>query len=320
MLSFSKSMAFDPVVAYRCGVAYDLHLTDRQGIHPIRHRNPTEGVTKLMFQTKVHRSKTSSMFSMLAVTYHTIVYQLRGGHRNAIIGILYAIAQGMTLVIIFFGMFQILGMRSSPIRGDYLLFIMSGVFLYMAHIQVVSGISKAGNPTSSMNLHSPMNTIVAIASAAIAALYRQMWTVLVVLAVYHLAYKPITMEAPIMALGMLLVCWFSGVAVGLVFLALTPWAPNLVPLIMQIYIRANMIASGKMFAANTLPAAMIAVFDWNPLFHAIDQARGFIFLHYTPMMTSLTYPIYLSCVLFVLGLMGEFYSRQHASLSWFAGR
>ena len=257
---------------------------------------------------------------MLAVMYHTIVYNLRGGHRNAIVGILLEIARGMTLVLVFFGMFQILGMRTSPLRGDYLLFIMSGVFIYMTHITAVSAITKSGNPTSSMNLHSPMNTIVAIVASAIAVLYRQFWTVLVVLAVYHLAYKPITIQMPIQAMGMLLVAWFSGCAVGLLFLALTPWAPNLVPLIMQIYIRANMIASGKMFVANTLPATMIAVFDWNPLFHAIDQARGFIFLHYTPMMTSLTYPIYLSLVILVIGMMGEFYSRQHASLSWFAGR
>ena len=217
-------------------------------------------------------------------------------------------------------MFHLLGMRTSPIRGDYLLFIMSGVFIYMTHITAVSAVSRAGKPTSAMNLHGPMNPIVSIVSACISVLYRQFFTVSVVLLVYHLAYQPISIQMPIQALGMLLVAWFSGCAVGLIFLALSPWAPNLVPLIMQIYIRANMIASGRMFVANALPASMIAIFDWNPLFHAIDQARGFIFLHYTPMMTSLTYPIYLSCVLLVLGLMGEFYSRQHASVSWFAGR
>jgi ABC-type polysaccharide/polyol phosphate export permease len=81
-----------------------------------------------------------------------------------------------------------------------------------------------------------------------------------------------------------------------------------------------MIASGKMFLANTLPASMIALFDWNPLFHAIDQARGFVFLHYTPMNSEIAYPIILSVVLLLIGLMAEFFSRQHASVSWFAGR
>lgn len=42
-----------------------------------------------------------------------------------------------------------------------------------------------------------------------------------------------------------------------------------------------MIASGKMFVANTLPNFMLAMFDWNPLLYTIDQARGFAFINYT---------------------------------------
>ena len=52
----------------------------------------------------------------------------------------------------------------------------------------------------------------------------------------------------------------------------------------------------------------------------LDQMRGAVFLHYNPQFTSVEYPIYVSLVLIMLGLMGEFFARQHASLSWFAGR
>jgi hypothetical protein len=31
--------------------------------------------------------------------------------------------------------------------------------------------------------------------------------------------------------------------------------------------------------ANTMPYFMLAMFDWNPLFHLIDQARGFTFIN-----------------------------------------
>ena len=27
---------------------------------------------------------------------------------------------------------------------------------------------------------------------------------------------------------------------------------------------------------------MLTIFDWNPLFHTIDQARGFTFINYNP--------------------------------------
>ena len=63
------------------------------------------------------------------------------------------------------------------------------------------------------------------------------------------------------ALGMLLLSWASGVAIGMVLLALKPWMPAVVGIFTQVYSRANMIASGKMFVANTLPSFMLAMFD-----------------------------------------------------------
>jgi ABC-type polysaccharide/polyol phosphate export permease len=260
------------------------------------------------------------MIGMLDVTYHSIVRKLRSGHRNAVVGLALSMLQGMTLVFAFFVMFTLLGLRSSPIRGDFILYIMSGIFLYMTHIKSVSAVAGAGGSTSSMMLHSPMNTIISIVSAAITALYMQLLTVMVVLTIYHIAFNPITIDQPIFALGVFILAWFSGCAVGLLFVALTPWFPNFMAFVKSIYIRVNMIASGKMFVVNALPASMVALFDWNPLFHIIDQMRGAAFLHYNPHVTSISYPIYVSLVLVMLGLMGEFFSRQHVSVSWFAGR
>ena len=68
----------------------------------------------------------------------------------------------------------------------------------------------------------------------------------------------------------------------MILLSAQPWAPGLVGMSATLFQRANMIASGKMFVANTLTPKMLALFDWNPLFHTIDQGRGFIFLNYTP--------------------------------------
>ena len=81
-----------------------------------------------------------------------------------------------------------------------------------------------------------------------------------------------------------------------------------------------MVASGKMFVANQMPGYILAMFDWNPLFHSIDQARGFVFLNYNPHFSSVSYPLLVSLVLIMLGMMGEFYTRQHASRSWEAGK
>ncbi|MGJ8621874.1 MAG: ABC transporter permease [Yoonia sp.] len=273
-----------------------------------------------MFRTPVPTSKTRSFFAMANVTYHTMVHTMRGGHRNAVVGILMNALRGLTLVVVFFVMFQLIGMRSSPVRGDYLLFIMTGVFMFLTHVMAVSEISGAGNPLSPMMLHPPMNTMVAIIAAALTSLYKQFLTIVIVLTVYHILVNPVYIDQPARAMGMFVLAWATGCAVGLVFLGLKPWFPNMTPILINLYRRANMIASGKMFLANALPASMVALFDWNPLFHIIDQTRGFVFLHYNPFQSSLMYPIYVGIALVMIGLMGEFFTRQHVSLSWTAGR
>ena len=168
--------------------------------------------------------------------------------------------------------------------------------------------------------HAPMNTIVAISAAALGSLYVQVITLFVILFTYHVAVTPVVIDQPVGAFGMLLLTWFTGVSIGLVFLALKPWFPAFVDLAKTAFQRVNMIASGKMFVVNTLPAFMLALFDWNPLFHAIDQARGAIFIHYNPHFSSPTYPFYVAIALITIGLMGEFYTRKNASLSWGATR
>ncbi len=168
--------------------------------------------------------------------------------------------------------------------------------------------------------HAPMNTTISITSAALGCLYIQTLSLVVVLFVYDVVAGPIEILDPVGAYGMVLLSWFSGVAVGLVFLAIKPWFPGFVGIASQVYARANMIASGKMFVANTLPGYMLAMFDWNPLFHCIDQARGFVFINYNPHYSSVSYPLYVSLALIMVGLMGEFYTRKHVSASWGAGK
>lgn len=273
-----------------------------------------------MFQEKSSSGRLKTRSRLLELIYHATVRSVRQSHGNALIGLLMNIMQTVVLLVAFFVMFSILGLRGSAVRGDFLLYIMSGIFLFMTHTKALSAVVGSEGPASPMMKHAPMNTLIAICAAAIGALYIQVLSLLVILFVYHVAFTPLVIHDPIPAFGMLLIAWFSGVAIGMVFLAAKPWLPGFVGIGSTIYARANMIASGKMFLANTLPANRRSLFDWNPLFHSIDQARGFAFLNYHPHYSSYTYPLILSVVFLMIGLMGEFYTRKHASLSWSARR
>ncbi|MGI1662118.1 ABC transporter permease [Palleronia sp. KMU-117] len=273
-----------------------------------------------MFTPQRSETMVGSAFTTLELIYHNTVRSVRKGHENAFISLLNNIVQSLILVGVFYFMFDILGMRGSAIRGDFLLFIMSGIFLFMTHTKTMSAVVSSEGPASPMMNHLPMNTAIAIASAAVGALYIQVLSVVAILGVYAAGWGPLAIEEPAGAFGMLLLAWFSGLAVGLVFLGLKPWFPGFVSIGTSIYARANMIASGKMFVANAMPAYMLALFDWNPLFHVIDQSRGFAFINYNPHYSSWSYALYVSLALAMIGLMGEFYTRRHASISWQARR
>lgn len=273
-----------------------------------------------MFQAPTTRSRHAAALATAEVIYHATVRNLRKSHRNALIGLFINMLQTLLLVAVFYFMFTILGLKSNAVRGDFLLYIMSGVFLYITHTKSMAAIVGSEGPASPMMQHAPMSTFVAITSSALSALYMQVLSAGVVLFIYDVAYRPLEVYQPVGVIAMLLLAWFSGVAVGMVFLAMKPWFPQFTNVASTIYARANMIASGKMFLANTLPFTMLKIFDWNPLFHIIDQARGYAFINYNPHYSSWSYALGVAAVLLILGLMGESYTRKHASLSWNAGR
>ena len=271
-----------------------------------------------MFQHSTRQSTLGSALAIAELIYHSIVRNIRKSHNNAMLGLIANMMQTVVFVGTFYVMFSVLGLRGSAIRGDFLLYLMSGIFLYMTHIKAVGAVAGSEGPASAMMKHAPMTTAIAIFSAALGALYIQVLSVVVILFIYHVAFAPVVIDDPVGAFGMLLLAWFTGCAVGMVFLALKPWLPSFVGLTQQIYTRANMIASGKMFVANQTPAHILVFFTWNPLFHAIDQCRGYTFANYNPHHSSISYAMTVAIVLIVVGLMGEFYTRKHASLSWSA--
>ena len=273
-----------------------------------------------MFEITAPRSKLGSALYIGELVYHNAVRSVRKTHGNAFMAIFMNMLQTVIFVLAFYFMFKVLGMRGSALRGDFMVYIMTGVFLYMTHSKTLGAVVSSEGPASPMMQHAPMNTIIAISSAALGSLYIQVLSMTVILFIYHVGFTPIEIEEPSAAFGMFMIGWFTGVTVGLALLAVKPWFPQTVMIFSTIYQRVNMIASGKMFVANTLPSFMLAMFDWNPLFHCIDQARGFIFINYNPRYSDWHYAVWVGVVLLTIGLMGEFYTRRHASISWSARR
>jgi ABC-type polysaccharide/polyol phosphate export permease len=274
-----------------------------------------------MFRSQIRRrSNLIVAFETLELIFHVAVRNLRKSHGDAVIGLVMQIFQNVMMIAIMVFIFDFMGMRRIAVRGDFLLFVMSGVFMFMTHTKAIGAVSGADGPTSAMMMHAPMNPIISIAGAALASLYQQALSAVVILFLYHALITPITIEYPIGVIGMFIMSWVSGVGIGMVLLSARPWQPELMGILTTIIMRVNVIASGKMLVANNARPGMRAMFDWNPLFHTIDQGRGFMFLNYQPRFTTIDYPIYVTLCCVMVGLMAEFFTRQYASASWNKGR
>ncbi|MEM8631165.1 MAG: ABC transporter permease [Pseudomonadota bacterium] len=273
-----------------------------------------------MFATNRSASLPAALLSFVELLYHSTVRAQRRGHGNAVIGMITSIMQTVVMVGVFYVMFEFMGLRGMAIRGDFFVYLFSGVFLFFTHIKTLGAVAGAEGPTSPMMLHAPMTTMIAILSAALSTLYTQFLALFAIMTFYHLLIAPVEIDRPAGAFAMIFLAWYSGIAIGMVFLALKPWYPGFTRTTQMLYTRINLIASGKLTVGNMLPFQILPLFLWNPLFHIIDQARGYAFVNYFPHHTNITYPLLVSTVFLVVGFVGESYTRKHASLSWAAKR
>ncbi|RJE79457.1 ABC transporter [Paracoccus sp. JM45] len=271
-----------------------------------------------MFKQRQSRNMLQAAFTTLALIYHQTVYNLRNGHRNAAIGLLLTVVQTTLMLLIFLGLYRLVGIKSTPLRGDFLLYIMSGIFVFMLHVQTVGAIASSHSVSSGIIKHQPLNAAVLISGAALAALYKQVISILVLLLAYNAFFSPIEIYDPLGAAMLFGLAWFSGVCVGFLFLGIRPWSPATATLLTTLYQRVNMFASGKFFVANVMPNFLLPWFIWNPLFHLIDQERGFLFINYSPHKTWLMYPFWFSIATLMVGLLINFTTRKHESISWAA--
>ena len=269
-----------------------------------------------MFERRKTRGLTGAAFVTLALIFHQTVYNLRTSSRNPLAGLALIVAQNLMLVGFILGIYYLIGLRTSPIRGDFLLFLMSGIFIYMTHVKAVGSVATSYSLAKGLVKHEPLNAAIMIAASALAALYQQTLGCAVILLFYYLAFEQFTIYNWQGVAVIFILAWFSGCCIGVVFLGITPWAPKLAGFITTAYSRVNMFASGKMVVANSIPGFILPWFAWNPLFHLIDQGRGFMFINYSPRATNLTYPLWFSLGAVMLGLLINFSTRKYESASW----
>ena len=116
-----------------------------------------------MFRVDTRKSTWATTMGLLTLIFHASVRNIRKTNGNALLGLLMHIIQASMMVAIMVFMMNVLGMRRVAVRGDFVLYMMSGVLNFATHAATIAAVAKSDGPTSAMMKHSPMNPIVAIA-------------------------------------------------------------------------------------------------------------------------------------------------------------
>ena len=99
----------------------------------------------MLFVDEQRRTLLQGAYKLLDLTFHNTVRSVRKGHRDAVFAILSNIIQTLVMVgafYIFMNFFRKFG-ASAAIRGDFLLYVMSGIFVFMVHIKTLAAVASA---------------------------------------------------------------------------------------------------------------------------------------------------------------------------------
>lgn len=269
-----------------------------------------------MIATRRTRTLFGAAFTFVELIYHSTVRSVRKSSGSASLGLVIELANSMLMVALFYALYAFTGLQSLAIRGDFVVFLLTGIFLFLLHNKAISAVMSAANSANPIMNHAPMTQMISILSSAFAALYLQTLAFILIVFGVHAWRGGIDFyDAPGLVWPFFL-SFGTGCTIGLIFMSIRPLAPRLVNMLAMIYRRANMITSGKMIPANMMGGAMIPWFAWNPLFHTIDQARGAAFVNYTPKNSTLEYAVWFFFATLVIGLMGQRWLSANVSASW----
>ena len=229
-------------------------------------------------------------------------------------GFIKALLENVFMFVLMMGFMLLMRGVGAKIRGEFGFFVLTGIALFMLHNKVFQAVS-------SMSKGDPMMPVLSISrgmmicGSILHVVYMQTCVTAIFFAVMCIIYQTIPVQdwSGIAYCYVLVIAW--SIAVGLFFLSIQPLAPVIIPKIAQMYRRIGMITSGKMIPGNMMGmmGRFHGIFIMNPLFHLIDQTRGFTFQHYNPFISSLTYPIEATAGLLVISAVTYFAIQKYTS-------
>ncbi len=187
------------------------------------------------------------------------------------------------------------------IRGEFGLYILSGVSLFLIHNKILSELSGPEKNRSLMPVLAVSPGIM-ITGALLHTIYMQIMIMMLFSAGIWVYYGGFTIEYPMYAFWIFILCCLWSISMGLCVYSIVPVYRPVFSKLVQAYRRIGVVTSGKMIPGNLMTGSFHGLFAWNPLYHCIDQFRGAIFVNYTPFNSNIRYPEEATAIFFAVAM------------------
>ena len=243
---------------------------------------------------------------------HAMAVQNIARQSTGSFGLLGAFAMPLAMTAGFLAAYELVGLFRPAIRGDVVVFLLTGILLFQLASRARSAADLTGG--GAFLWHQPVQPALVVWSGALAALYVSVTAMALILTGAALIRGAPPLHDPAGLAAPLLLAWGFGVGSGMVMSGIARYAGG-GQLLGMAWQRAMFLTGGIFFLAAAVPGWMRPWFDWNPLFHIIDAMRAAAFVNYSGGDTSLTYAAWCVAGLLAVGHALERKVRADFSIS-----
>jgi capsular polysaccharide transport system permease protein len=256
----------------------------------------------------VNQAKRSALNIMFDTVHALLMRELITRFGKNRLGYFWAIAEPVAQAAVFALIFTLIG-REAIAGVPIALFLLSGILPFNLFTKLLTQISAAVEANKALFSYRQVSAIDPVVTRLIieVATFIIVYTI-ILLALAWLGFAVIPDDLPkvLLATGLLVIV---ATGLGLILCSLVSYWQD-TPKVVGMIMRPMFFMSGIFFCATMIPTQYWYLFDWNPIFHAIELSRDAFFSAYTTPIGSWAYLSSVALVCFATGLATFKLSQQ----------
>ena len=236
--------------------------------------------------------------------------ETRSRYGNSKLGFFWALFEPFTHVVVFIGIFSVLG-RAAPTGDSIGLFILTGIVPWLLYSNIVSKIMVGQDVNKALLGYPQVMPMDITISRVILEAVTLVLVMLFFLALAVYLGDSIRIDSFLQMMSSMGLLILLGTGVGLINAAIIPLYPSYSNIYYALS-RPLYFISGVFFTADFLSPEAYAMVQYNPLLHLVEWFRSGFFASFDSNLYEPSYAIWFCFAVFIVGLVAERLSRKRA--------